>query len=42
MALKHAAEERITYAVTSSNNRKVVASGVLCGSVLKGLGDKMN
>jgi hypothetical protein len=32
MARTHAAGERIMYAVTSRNNRRGVASGVLCGS----------
>jgi hypothetical protein len=32
MARTHAAEERVTYAVTSCNNRRSVASSVLCGS----------
>jgi hypothetical protein len=32
MARTHAAEEHITFAVTSRNNRRGVASGVLCGS----------
>jgi hypothetical protein len=38
MTPTHAAEKCVTYAVTSRNNRKGVASGVLCGSSLKGLG----
>jgi hypothetical protein len=32
MALTHAAEERVTFAVTSLNNRRGVASGVFCGA----------
>jgi hypothetical protein len=40
MTLIHAAEESVTYSMTSSNDRKGVASGVICGSALKGLGDK--
>jgi hypothetical protein len=33
MARTHATEERVTYAVTSGNNRRGVASGVLCGQL---------
>jgi hypothetical protein len=32
MAGTHAAEECVTYVVTSRNDRRGVASGVLCGS----------
>jgi hypothetical protein len=32
MASTHVAEERVTYAVMSHNNRRAVASGDLCGS----------
>jgi hypothetical protein len=31
MASTHATEERVTSAVTSGNDRRGVASGVLCG-----------
>jgi hypothetical protein len=34
MARAHAAEERVTHSVTSRNNRRGVANGVLCGSAL--------
>jgi hypothetical protein len=37
MARTHAAEERVTYAVTSRNNRRGVTSGVLCGSAPRSL-----
>jgi hypothetical protein len=36
-ARKHAAEERVKYAVTSRNNRRGVTSGVLCGSAPRAL-----
>jgi hypothetical protein len=31
----HTAEEHVMYAVTSRNNRRDIASGVLCGSTLR-------
>jgi hypothetical protein len=37
MARTHAAEERVMYVVTSRNNRRCVANGVLCGSAPRSL-----
>jgi hypothetical protein len=37
LARTYTAEERVTYAVTSRNNRRGVASGAFCGSAPRSL-----
>jgi hypothetical protein len=37
MARIHAVQERVTYAVTSRNNKRGATSGVLCGSASRSL-----